>query len=428
MRSVPSGFHVLIAAQFVSGLADNALLIVTIARLDELGAPLWWAPLLKLGFTLAYVLLAPFVGALADAWPKPRVMLVSNGLKAAACALLVAGGDPLLAFTLAGIGAAAYSPAKYGLVTELLPPDRLVAANGWIEVCTVGAILLGTALGGLGGLLVSPSAQTAAAWVPPLAHALPAGGTQLLPALLTVLALFALAGVLNLCIPDSSARYPRVPPGRLLHQFAADNRRLWGDPAGRVSLAVTTLFWGVGATLQFVVLRWAEEALGLDLHQAAGLQIATALGLIAGAVAAGRWLSLPNATRVLPLGIAMGLLVPWMTVIEHPFAAAPLLAAVGACAGFFVVPMNALLQHRGHTLLSAGRSIAVQNFNENLGVLALLALYAALTAAGLPLPLLIWGLGGVVVLTMASIAALHRRQERHGARHPPLATTTPENA
>jgi MFS family permease len=422
---VPSGFHVLIAAQFVSGLADNALLIVTIARLAELGAPLWWAPLLKLGFTLAYVLLAPFVGALADAWPKARVMLVSNGLKAAACALLVAGGDPLLAFTLAGIGAAAYSPAKYGLVTELLPPARLVAANGWIEVCTVGAILLGTALG---GLLVSPSAQTAAAWVPPLAHALPAGGTQLLPALLTVLALFALAGVLNLCIPDSGARYPRVAPGRLLHQFAADNGRLWGDPAGRVSLAVTTLFWGVGATLQFVVLRWAEHSLGLDLHEAAGLQIATALGLIAGAVAAGRWLSLPNATRVLPLGIAMGLLVPWMTVIEHPLAAAPLLAAVGACAGFFVVPMNALLQHRGHTLLSAGRSIAVQNFNENLGVLALLALYAALTAAGLPLPLLIWGFGGVVALAMASIAALHRRQERRVARHPPLAITTPENA
>ena len=425
MRSVPSGFHVLIAAQFVSGLADNALLIVTIARLDELGAPLWWAPLLKLGFTLAYVLLAPFVGALADAWPKPRVMLVSNGLKASACALLVAGGDPLLAFTLAGIGAAAYSPAKYGLVTELLPPDRLVAANGWIEVCTVGAILLGTALG---GLLVSPAAQTAAPWLPPLAQALPIGGTQLLPALLTVLALFVMAGVLNLCIPDSGARYPRVAPGRLLRQFADDNGRLWRDPAGRVSLAVTTLFWGVGATLQFVVLRWAEEALGLDLHQAAGLQIATALGLIAGAVAAGRWLSLPSATRVLPLGIAMGLLVPWMTVIEQPVAAAPLLAAVGACAGFFVVPMNALLQHRGHTLLSAGRSIAVQNFNENLGVLALLALYAALTAAGLPLALLIWGFGALVALATAAITALHRRHTSQGAYRAPLPNATPENA
>ncbi|EWS58331.1 MAG: lysophospholipid transporter LplT [Methylibium sp.] len=422
---MPTGFHVLIAAQFVSGLADNALLIVTIARLDELGAPLWWAPLLKLGFTLAYVLLAPFVGALADAWPKARVMFVSNGLKAGACALLVAGGDPLLAFTLAGIGAAAYSPAKYGLVTELLPPARLVAANGWIEVCTVGAILLGTALG---GLLVSPSAQTAAPWLPPLAQALPTGGTQLLPALLTVLALFVLAGVLNLCIPDSGARYPRVAPGRLLRQFADDNGRLWRDPAGRVSLAVTTLFWGVGATLQFVVLRWAEHSLGLDLHEAAGLQIATALGLIAGAVAAGRWLSLPNATRVLPLGIAMGLLVPWMTVIEQPFAATPLLAAVGACAGFFVVPMNALLQHRGHTLLSAGRSIAVQNFNENLGVLALLALYAALTAAGLPLALLIWGFGALVALATAAITALHRRHASLGAHPAPHRNATPENA
>ncbi|EWS53520.1 Lysophospholipid transporter LplT [Methylibium sp. T29] len=250
----------------------------------------------------------------------------------------------------------------------------------------------------------------------------------MLPALLTVLALFVLAGVLNLCIPDSGARYPRVAPGRLLRQFADDNGRLWRDPAGRVSLAVTTLFWGVGATLQFVVLRWAEHSLGLDLHEAAGLQIATALGLIAGAVAAGRWLSLPNATRVLPLGIAMGLLVPWMTVIEQPFAATPLLAAVGACAGFFVVPMNALLQHRGHTLLSAGRSIAVQNFNENLGVLALLALYAALTAAGLPLALLIWGFGALVALATAAITALHRRHASLGAHPAPHRNATPENA
>ncbi|WP_428423282.1 lysophospholipid transporter LplT [Methylibium sp.] len=422
MRSVPSGFYALIAAQFVSGLADNALLIVTIARLDELDAPPWWAPLLKLGFTLAFVLLAPFVGALADAWPKARVMLASNGLKALACAFILAGGNPLLAFALAGIGAAAYAPAKYGLITELLPARQLVAANGWIEACTVGAILLGTALG---GLLVSPPALSATQWAPPLLALAGAGGTRLLPALLAVLLLFALAALLNLCIPDSGARYPSVPPGRLLRQFCADNRALWSDPLGRVSLAVTTLFWGVGATLQFVVLRWAEESLGLGLHQAAGLQAVTALGLIAGAVAAGRWLTLQCATRVLPLGIAMGLLVPWMTVFDQPAAAGPLLAAVGALAGFFVVPMNALLQQRGHALLSAGRSIAVQNFSENLGVLALLALYAALAATDLPLPLLIWAFGAFVALAMASITTLHRRQTRRAAPPP---NATPENA
>ena len=399
------GFHALIAAQFVSGLADNALLILTLARLAELAAPLWWAPLLKLGFTLAYVLLAPWVGALADAWPKARVMFASNAAKAAACVLIAAGGDPLLAFALAGLGAATYSPAKYGLVTELLPPARLVAANGWIEACTVGAVLLGTVLG---GLLVAPWAQAATTQALPLGEV----GTRLLPGLLGVLALYALAALLNLRIPDSGARYPRGPVGavRRLRRFAADNRRLWRDAEGRVSLAVTTLFWGVGATLQFLLLRWGQESLGLGLAAAAGLQAAVAVGLIGGAWAAGASLTLARATAVLPLGVAMGLLVPGLAAVSDAAAALPLLAVVGACAGYFVVPMNALLQHRGHRLLSAGRSIAVQNFNENLGVLAMLALYAALTAAALPIGALIVGLGALVAAVTALIGAGHRRR------------------
>ena len=162
---MPSGFYALIAAQFVSGLADNALLIVTIARLAELGAPLWWAPLLKLSFTVAFVLLAPFVGALADRWPKHRVMFAANALKAFGCALILLGGNPLLAFGVAGIGAAVYSPAKYGLVTELVPAERLVAANAWIEICSVGSVLLGT---GVGGALVSPWAASEALWPLPI--------------------------------------------------------------------------------------------------------------------------------------------------------------------------------------------------------------------------------------------------------------------
>ncbi|HSV71590.1 MAG TPA: lysophospholipid transporter LplT [Methylibium sp.] len=417
---MPHGFPALIAAQFVSGLADNALLIVTIARLGELGAPPWWAPALKLGFTLAYVLLAPWVGAWADAWPKARVMFATNALKAGACGLIALGGDPLLAFGLAGIGAAAYSPAKYGLVTELLPPARLVAANGWIEVCTVGAVLLGTVLG---GLLIGPWALAEGAQVLPLGDA----DTRLLPALAGVLALYAAAALLNLAIPDSGARYPRGSPGvlRSLRRFAADNRRLWRDPSGRVSLSVTTLFWGVGATLQFIVLRWGQESLGLGLHAAAGLQAAVAVGVIGGAAAAGAWLPLARATAVLPLGIAMGLLVPGLTVFESAPAALPLLALVGASAGFFVVPMNALLQHRGHVLLTAGRSIAVQNFNENLGVLLLLAVYAALTAAALPLAQLIWGLGALVATTMALIGRLHQRARHRSPTHAP---TAPEHA
>lgn len=407
-RFVPPGFYALIAAQFVSGLADNALLIVTIARLGELSAPAWWAALLKLGFTLAYVALAPFVGALADAWPKPRVMMAANALKALGAALILLGCDPLLAFGMAGVGAALYSPAKYGLITELLPPARLVAANGWIEVCTVGAILLGTLAG---GALVSPLALADAPWTAPWSAA--DDTTQLVPALAAVLALYALAAALNLGIPASAAARRALPPNArtLLRDFARDNATLWRDTSGASSLAVTTLFWAVGATLQLVMLRWAQESLGLGLHQAAMLQAGGAIGLVAGAAAAGRLVPLRSAFAVLPLGAVMGLLLPCIVFCRTPMQALVLLALVGACAGFFVVPMNAVLQHRGHMLLSAGRSIAVQNFNENLGVIGLLAVYAALGAMALPLPVLIWGFGLAVAAAMTAIGAHHARRD-----------------
>lgn len=404
------GFLALIAAQFFSGLADNALLIVTLARLAELDAPLWHAPLLKLGFTLAFVLLAPVVGAAADARPKREIMFAGNALKAAGCAWMLAGGDPLAAFAVAGLGAALYSPAKYGLVTELLPGERLVVANAWIEVATVGAVLLGTAAG---GALVSPLVRSVAPWALPL-HAEP---THLAAALAAVLALYALAAALNFGIPASRAvcipLAPQVPT--LLSRFRADCRALWRDRGGRLSLAVTTLFWGAGACLQLLVLRWSEEALGLGLHQGALLQGLTAVGIVAGAAAAGRRVPLSGAERVLPLGLAMGLLVPCMSAVHSTAAAAPLLLVVGACAGYFVVPMNALLQHRGHVLLSSGRSIAVQNFAENAGVVALLGAYALLGAAGLSLNGLIWALGLLVAGVMAALLLARRAQPPLGA-------------
>ena len=402
---MPPGFLALIAAQFVSGLADNALLIVTLARLAEQDAPLWLAPLIKLGFTLAFVLLAPVVGAAADARPKRTIMFAGNALKAAGCGWMAIGGDPLAAFSVAGLGAALYSPAKYGLVTELVPARQLVAANAWIEVCTVGAVLLGTAAG---GALVSPLLRTAAAWTLPLQ----AGGapTYLGLALAAVFALYALAAALNLTVPLSGvarvARRPQLPT--LLPRFLADCRTLWRDRAGRLSLTVTTLFWGVGAVLQLMVLRWSEEALGLGLHQGAMLQMLTAVGIVAGATLAGKRVPLAQAERVLPLGIAMGLLVPCLSAVQGAATGAPLLLLVGACAGYFLVPMNALLQHRGHVLLSAGRSIAVQNFAENLGVVALLAAYAALGAAEVSLTGLMWALGLLVAAVMGALLAQRR--------------------
>ena len=398
------GIGFLIAAQFVSGLADNALLIVAMARLAEAGQNAWLAPLLKAVFTLAYVLLAPLVGALADRWPKARVMLAANGLKAAGCALMALAVDPLLAFAIAGVGAAVYSPAKYGLVTELSPRDQLVHANGWLEVTTVGAIILGTMLGGalVGPLLLAAAAQQAG-------HGLPVE-SPLTVALLMVLALYVLAGAINLLIPPSGARPHAVQPAltALIARFAHAQAALWRDPLAGVSLGVTTLFWGAGATLQFVVLHWAQHSLGLSLSGAAYLQGVVAIGIGAGALVAGRRVRLDQAPQVLPLGVLMGLCVPLLTLVHSVPLAVPLLAAVGALAGFFVVPMNALLQHRGQQLLGAGESIAVQNFNENLCVLAMLGAYAGLQAAGWPLHRLVFVLGALVALGVMGVMWRYR--------------------
>ncbi|QPF76786.1 lysophospholipid transporter LplT [Roseateles sp. DAIF2] len=389
---MPRGFHALLGAQFCSALADNALLIVTIALLQRRGLPLWWAPLLKVGFTLSYVLLAPLVGPLADAVPKARLMAWMNGLKIVGLAGMLLGWHPVLAYSLVGLGAAAYAPAKYGLVTELVPARALVAANGWLEVSIVGAALLGTVLG---GLLVAP-------WL-----GLPSLGAQGLDCSLAALAgLYALAALLQLAVPDSGARYPAAPllrPLALTRDFWRSHRRLWRDAEGGLSLAVTTLFWGVGATLQLAVLRWAELRLGLPLERAAWLQAAVAIGVVVGAALAGRCVPLAAAWRVLPLGLLLGLLIIAIAWVQDLALALPLLALTGAVGGLLVVPMNALLQHRGYQLLSAGRSIAVQGFNENLSVLLMLGAYAGALALELPLLPLMSGFGALIALAMAAL-------------------------
>ena len=411
--AMPPGFYLIIAAQFASALADNALLIVAIARLQELNLPLWWAPMLKFTFTLSYVLLAPWVGPLADAVPKARLMAWMNALKFVGVAMLLLGGHPLLCFGVVGLAAAAYAPAKYGLITETVPARQLVVANGWIEVSIVCAVLMGTVTG---GALVSP-ALMGLEWshsIAGLLHRMLAAttdATALALPLLLLLAIYAVAGALNLGIPHSGKRYAQswAGPREMLRSFVAGNRLLWRDREGGISLAVTTLFWGAGATLQFIVLRWAQESLGLDLHRAAYLQAVVAVGVVGGAALAGRSIAVNRATRVLPLGVAMGLLVPCMALVHSLPVALPLLAIIGGCAGFFVVPMNALLQDRGCRLLTAGRSIAVQGFNENLSILAMLATYAALTSANVPVNALIVLLGVLVALVMGLLIMKDRR-------------------
>ncbi|HEY2255954.1 MAG TPA: lysophospholipid transporter LplT [Variovorax sp.] len=413
---MPPGFYLVIAAQFASALADNALLIVAIAVLDERQLPVWWAPLLKFSFTIAYVLLAPVVGPLADAWPKAALMGWMNAVKVLGVIALLVGMHPLLAFAIVGLGAAAYAPAKYGIVTEMVPARHLVAANGWIEVTAVCAVLLGTVMGGaLVGSLARASAW--AALLQQCANSLPSSTpTALGFALFLLLGVYTLAGLLLIGIRDTGRRHAWQGgrPRELLRAFRQCNRLLWADRDGALSLMVTTLFWGFGATLQFAVLRWAVDALGLPLSQAAYLQAVVAVGVVAGATLAGWLVPIDKAARVLPAGILLGVLVAWVAGTSDLRPAVLLLVAVGAVGGILLVPMNAMLQHRGYRLLSAGRSIAVQGFNENLSVLCMVGVYAAVMALGVPIVPLMVGFGLLVAAAMAAIIRRHLQQGPSG--------------
>jgi len=402
---MPGGFYFIMAAQFFSALADNALLIVAMGILRQLEAPPEYEPLLKLFFTLSYVLLAAFVGAFADSMPKWRVMLITNSIKIVGCLLIVFGVHPLLGYAIVGVGAAAYSPAKYGILTEYLPHRLLVVANGWIEGLTVGAIILGTLLG---GALVAPGLVARFdAWFPWLHNGL-------WVSLLVVVLVYGVAAVCNLYVPDTGVAHVPLKknPFYLLHEFGHYFLLLWRDKLGQISLAVTTLFWGAGATLQFIVLKWAEVNLGLPLSQASMLQGVVAVGIAAGAVAAAKWVALREAPRVIPLGIVMGFAAIGMIFVHSLALAAVLMIAIGALAGFFVVPMNAMLQHRGHVLMGAGHSIAVQNFNENLAILVMTGLYALLLRHDLPVHQVITLFGLFVAGTMVAIRAWHRANQR----------------
>nr|WP_255719794.1 lysophospholipid transporter LplT [Pelomonas sp. P8] len=397
---LPRGFGLVIGAQFTSALADNALLIVAIALLAQQGYAGWWAPLLKVGFMAAYVVLAPWVGPLADAFAKGRVMAAMNVVKIGGLGLLAAGLHPVAALAVVGLGAAAYAPAKYGLITELAEPEALVAANGWVEISVVSAALLGAVLG---GVLVSPLWIASA--MADFFDGLDLPADKLTGSLVALLFIYAVSSLLNAGIPDSGRRQRSTAhdPATLVLEFRAANRALWRDREGGLSLAATTLFWGVGATLQFAVLRWAGDALQLPLSQAAYLQAAVAVGVIAGAAAAGRWLALHQARHGLWAGIVLGLLMPVVAQVSDVAVAAVMLAVVGAVGGAMVVPLNALLQHRGAVLLSAGRSIAVQGFNENLSVLVMLAGYAVCEAAGVPIAATLTGLGLVVAISISAL-------------------------
>ena len=412
------GFYTVIIAQTFSSLADNALFIAAIALIHQLEGPVWVPPLIKWGVAASYVLLAPFVGAIADAYPKGNVMFSTNAFKVVGCLLMFSYGifglAPseqivliCVAYAIVGTGAAAYSPAKYGIITEMLPPEKLVVGNSWIEGMTVVSIIMGSVVG---GLLVSPAVS---AWL--LSHNTlqQVASTPAEVAIVMIGLLYIAAALTNLLIPNTNAKYPKQHqhPLRLIKAFAGYTKILWTDKLGQISLGVTTLFWGAGATLQLIVIEWGRSQLGYRLDQASILMGIAALGTVLGSIAAAR-VPLKQSLRVLPVGALMGLVVLVMPLIYNELAVYGLLLLIGILSGFFVVPMNALLQHRGHLLLSAGHSIAVQNFNEQLNILLMVSLYSLMLWLGMSINTIIVMFGLSVAILMLVLIRWHHTNLR----------------
>ncbi|QWE14221.1 lysophospholipid transporter LplT [Polynucleobacter sp. AP-Sving-400A-A2] len=411
-------FYVVASSQFLSSLADNALLIASIALLVQMSEPGWFSPALKIFFVVPYVIFAPFVGAFADSRPKGQVMLVSNILKTGGCILIVFGLHPLLGYGIVGIGAALYAPAKYGILVELLPSDKLVAANGWMEGLIIAAIIFGALLGGF--LISDTLNQSLVKFTPELLQTGSYGLTEI--AICFIACLYLLAAFLNLPIFNVGLTFNKLKLDYkfLLKEFAVCLTALSRDHLGKLSLMVTALFWGAGATLQFIMLKWAQYALHMNLAESAALQAVSAIGVAAGAVYAACTVSLKSSTKVLPYGAMMGFVVCAMSIYHdgllpptvifslpsialtlNHLPAYILLMLLGYLSGYFVVPMNALLQSRGYALMSTGQSIAAQGFCENIAVLLMLLIYSALLWFDVSLPLIILGFGGsVTVLTL----------------------------
>jgi LPLT family lysophospholipid transporter-like MFS transporter len=372
----------LLAAQFLSAFADNVLFVLAIALLHRADPHGGLEPLAQQSFLFAYVLLAPFVGPFADAHAKSRVMLAANALKIAGSALMLAGVHPVLSYALVGAGAAAYSPAKYGILVQMFDAKQLVRANSWIEGSTIFAILAGVVLGG---------------WL---------ADRDLHQGLGVALLLYLGAAGFNLLIPRLPAERPLSASGAaMLRDFWRDLSRLWRVRDARFSMLGTSLFWGTGATLRLLLFAWVPVALlATDLSTPSDLMGALSIGIAAGALGAGAVVRLAHINRVLWAGLLLGPLVLALAAMHDFTAAAALLFALGACGGFFAVPLNALLQERGHESVGAGRALAIQNFFENASMLVMVGLYGvALRAGGEPVALA-QGFGAFILVGMALLA------------------------
>ena len=382
-KLLPRGMIAVLIAQFLSALADNALLFAAIAILRSHATPSWQIPLLQEFFVAAFIVLAPFVGPFADAYPKGRVMLITNTIKLLGALAMLFGLHPLLAYGVVGVGAAAYSPAKYGILGELVDADKLVKANGMMEGSTIVAILLGAVVG---GSLASSSVTNA---------------------LIAVCICYLLAAIANSRIPRLSAAHTMqgFAPALLVRDFFRALVTLLLDLDSRFSLLGTSVFWGAGSTLRLLLVAWVPIALGIyDLSMPANMSGAVAIGIAVGAIAAARFVSLSKVNRALPAGMLIGFLIIAFAHLSHLYTAIAMLVLIGACGGFYVVPLNALLQERGQQSVGTGHAVAVQNFFENCAMLLLVGLYTLMDKAGIAVVQSATIFGSVVLAAISALA------------------------
>lgn len=393
MNPPPRALPAVLIAQFLSAMADNALLFVAIALVRSQQRPEEWVPLLQEFFVLAFVILAPYAGPFADAYPKGRVMLLANGLKLLGAVAMVAGVHPLLAYGMVGVGAAAYSPPKYGILSELVEPQDLVKANSMMEGSTIVAILLGV---GLGGWLADQSIF----W-----------------GLWTVAGCYFAAMLANWLIPSLPAVHPGwdFKPVPMIVDFGKTLWALVRDRDVQFSLAATSLFWGTGATLRLLLVAWVPLALGLtDTSTPANLNGAVAVGIALGAGLASFWIRLETVNRALLPGLLLGPLIMLLVNVNRLDLTIVLLGLVGLCGGLFVVPLNALLQERGHDTVGAGHAVAIQNLFENLAMLGMIGLYTLSIKLGLSAIQVGWCFGGIVLTGLLLITILRFRRLARG--------------
>ncbi|EBB3834088.1 lysophospholipid transporter LplT [Salmonella enterica] len=378
-----------IVAQFLSAFGDNALLFATLALLKAQFYPDWSQPVLQMVFVGAYILFAPFVGQIADSFAKGRVMMVANGLKLAGAAGICLGINPFVGYTLVGIGAAAYSPAKYGILGELTTGDKLVKANGLMEASTIAAILLGSVAGGV-----------LADW-------------HVIAALVACALAYAGAVAANLFIPKLVAARPGQSwrLSAMTRSFFCACVVLWRNGETRFSLVGTGLFWGAGVTLRFLLVLWVPVALGItDNATPTYLNAMVAVGIVVGAGAAAKLVTLETVSRCMPAGILIGVVVAIFSLQHALLPAYALLLLIGMLGGFFVVPLNALLQERGKKSVGAGNAIAVQNLGENSAMLLMLGLYSLAVLVGVPAVAIGIGFGVLFALAIAALWIWQRRQ------------------